>query len=257
MSNLLNKKEQDEWNSLSNKSSYYKNILSPIKNSHSSPLLTDLKKIKGKKSVADLGCGLGELLPLLSSSFKKVTALDFSKEMILSASSKNKNLKNVNYVIDQISNLTDLETFDVIMSINSLLTPNLKELDLQFKAIFKSLKKEGTFIAIVPAMESYLYQSYLIAQANKEKPISKIRSIIKDRLDPAQHIFPLALTNFDGLQKNYYRFELIDRLKKAGFSSSKIKIKKVLYSWKEYKKAGENAFPGQDLPWDWYVICKK
>ncbi len=251
------KKEQDEWSDLSNKKNYYKNILSPIKNSHSSPLLADIKSIpaKNNKSVLDAGCGLGELLPLLSKSFKEVTALDFSKEMILSASSKNKKLKNIKYIIDDLSSIKDIGSFDVILSINSLLTPNLKKLDQQFSAIYGSLKKGGTFIAIVPAMESYLYQSYLIAQADKNKPINKIRQIIKDKLNPQEHIFPLALTNFNGLQKNYYRFELLDRLRKSGFS--KIQVKKVLYSWSEYRKAGENYFPGEDLPWDWYALCTK
>ena len=56
-------------------------------------------------------------------------------------------------------------------------------------------------------------------------------------------------------QKNYYSFEILWRLRKAGFK--KIKIKKVLYSWEEFADAGQDYFPEEELPWDWYVICEK
>ena len=70
-----------EWNKIAK--DYYKEILSPLKNSKSNPLFKDLKKLKSKnKTIIDLGCGIGEIEPLLSKYFKQVTSIDFSKEMI-------------------------------------------------------------------------------------------------------------------------------------------------------------------------------
>ena len=106
-------------------------------------------------------------------------------------------------------------------------------------------------------MEVYTYQSLIIAdrQAKKggdyDETVKKIKKLIPDE----EHDFLLGITNFDGKQKNYYRFEILWRLKKAGFRN--IRIKKIFYPWREFEEAGQGYFPREDPPWDWYVICEK
>lgn len=250
--------EKEEWNQVSKE--YYDEILSPIKDSEKNPLFKDLEKIENKdqKTVIDLGCGIGEIEETLSKKFKEVLAVDFSEGMLKKAREKNSSLENVKFELKDIASLEGLENkFDVALAINSIITPEISEINKTLESINKVLKEGGKFMGIFPAMEVYLYQSLIIAEKmskeskNSKKVRRKIRKLIKEK----EHDFLLGITNFDGKQKNYYQFELIWRLKKAGFK--KIEIKKVLYSWEEFAKAGQEYFPEEEPPWDWYVICEK
>jgi len=254
--------KRGDWDKVSK--NYYTEILSPIKDSMKNPLFEDIKKIKAKKSkiVADLGCGVGELAKILSSNFKEVIALDFSEKMIKLAKTKakNKNLKNIQFLVKDISKLKEFQNkIDVAIAINSIITKDLLKINQMFKEIHNILKNKGIFLAILPSMEVYLYQSMLIANKELKKSQNKTKSEIKRKIrqeiKKGEHDFLLGMTNFQGKQKNYYRFEILWRLKKAGFKN--IKIKKVFYSWKEFREAGQTYFPKEDPPWDWYVYCEK
>ena len=248
--------EKGDWDRISQ--DYYEEILSPIKNSLNNPLLEDLDKLKGNKVIADLGCGIGEIEKNLSKKFKEVYAMDFSKKMIEVAKQKNPNLNNVYFIKKDIEDLSEFHNkFDVVVSINAIISNDLKKIDNIFSEINKSLKDGGKFICVLPAMEVYIYQSLLIADREMEKTDDKkiLRQKIRRFIKKQEPDFLLGMVNFDGEQKNYYRFEILWRLKKAGFKN--IEIKKVFYPWEEFKKAGQSYFPSEGEPWDWYVSCEK
>ncbi len=245
-----------EWDKTAAK--YYEEVLSPIKNSYKNPIYKDLERIYTKNNVADIGCGLGELLPLLSQKFKHVTALDYSKEMIHRAKQTHHELKNVEFYQQDMDDLAKFkEQFDVVISVNSIITPEIKKLNTIFQEIHNSLKQNGTFICIVPAMEAFLYQSMLMGNEyiTRENNIKKIRQKILRQISQKNHDFLLGIYDYNQKQKAYYRFELIWRLKKAGFKQ--IIIKEVEYPWEEIKEAGQTYFPKEEPVWDWYAICKK
>ncbi|MCR4285202.1 MAG: class I SAM-dependent methyltransferase [archaeon] len=253
--------DSKEWDGISK--DYYTEILSPIRDSQNSPLLNDLKIInhKEKLSVADLGCGLGELSPFLSKYFNRVFCMDFSPKMIERAKKSNKDLSNVEFIVQDISDLREFyNSFDVITSINSILTPDLHKVDKIFLEIYNSLKQKGKFFCVLPSMEVFSYESLLLAQKEMdkkhEKKIEDVRKIVRSFIKRKEHDFLLGMTNFEGKQKAYYRFEILWRLNKAGFKN--IVIKKIFYPWEEFEKAGQKAFPDEEmLPWDWYVIAEK
>lgn len=249
--------EKEEWNEISK--NYYKEILSPLKNSSSNPLFRDLKRIRDKeKRVIDLGCGLGELVPNLSELFREVTAIDFSEKMIQKAKESNKNIKNANFKVIDMLNLNSLnEQFDVAVSVNSIVLGDIKKINKIFEEIYNIIHPGGKFLCILPSMEVFAYQSLLIAEKEIEKTEdnNEITKKIKKEIPDKEHNFVMGLVDFEGIQKAYYRFEILWRLKKAGFRN--IKIKKVFYSWEEFEKAGQLYFPDEDPPWDWYVICEK
>jgi len=249
--------QKEEWNLIAE--DYYDKILSPIKNSIDNPLFDDLKGVANSSNkIVDLGCGLGELAPILSKSFKEVMGVDISEEMISRAKEKNSNFENVNFLVGDISSLRDYHNkFDVAVSVNSIISPDLKLVDKMFLETNNILKKGGKFICILPSMEVFAYQALLIAQKynSKTDDLDELRKKAREFINDEEHDFLLGMTDFDGKQKYYYRFEILWRLKKAGFQN--VQIKKVFYPWKEFKAAGQKSFPGEDLPWDWYVICEK
>lgn len=250
--------QKEDWDKVSN--NYYEDILSPIKDCQRNLLFEDLESIKNSREmkVIDLGCGVGEAERFLSKNFKEVFAVDFSEGMINKARSRNKKFENVNFEVADITHLEELgENYDIAVSINSIIMPDIEKINLSFDNVNKILKNGGKFFCVLPSMEVYAYQALLIAEKvlKKNKSHGNIEVVVEKSIPENEHDFRLGIVDFDGRQKNYYRFEILWRLKKAGFKN--IEIKKILYPWKEFEEAGQTYFPKEDLPWDWYVVCEK
>jgi len=247
-----------DWDRISE--DYYKEIMSPLKDSEHNPLFAELKKIPDKfETVIDLGCGLGELTPILAKKFKKVVGIDFSKKMVGYARKKNKKYANASFFHADMRNLKKFHnSFDLAIAVNSILLPSSKDVNKTLKEIYKVLKPGGKFIAIVPAMEPYLYQSLLIIDKEIKKGKNQARAREKARkfIKKQEHDFLSGTITFEGdSQKCFYRFEIPYRFKDAGFA--KLKLEKVLYSWEASAEAGQAYIPNAEPLWDWYVSCEK
>src|SRR5919205_4570478 len=96
-----------------------------------SPLLDALAKLAGTdtKTAADLGCGIGPLLPALAGRFGRVIAVDFAEGMLARARERCGGLANVEF---HRRALTDLAPFagqvDVAVAVNSLVLPDVAKL---------------------------------------------------------------------------------------------------------------------------------
>ena len=88
---------------------YLGHIVSPFDRGISNPLFDQLLAIRcaHRKTVADLGCGVGMLLPFLSKRFRKVAAIDFSAGMLRRARRKVR-ATNVSF---RRADMTDLSRF--------------------------------------------------------------------------------------------------------------------------------------------------
>src|SRR5438552_4959417 len=101
---------------------YEKEFIDPYGPEVRNPLLTALRKRTGpkRKVVADLGCGIGPLLPFLAEHFKTVHAVDFAKGMLTRARERCKDLKNVHFLERNLNDLTPLHgQIDVAVAVNS------------------------------------------------------------------------------------------------------------------------------------------
>lgn len=250
--------QKEEWDEISK--DYYNEILSPIKDSKDNLLMEDLNLIKDSKnkSVIDIGCGIGEIEGFLSKKFNKVYAIDFSPKMIEKAKDNNRQLDNISFEVMDMTKLDKLNSkYDIAIAVNSIIMPEIEKVDKSFNNIYNLLNQGGKFFCVLPSMEVYAYQALLIAnkELSKTKNYAKIKEKVEEFIPENEHDFLLGMTNFEGMQKNYYRFEILWRLKKAGFKN--INIEKIFYPWKDFKEAGQSYFPKEDLPWDWYVVCEK
>ncbi len=248
---------EQAWDKISE--DYYSEILSPLKDCKYNPLIHDLKALKSKKmSVIELGCGLGELLPLLEENFRVVTAMDFSPEMI--ARAKERSTKpNTEFLVKDIADLAGMDaSFDVAVAVNSIISSDLMKLNRMVGNIFKILKPGGILFAIIPAMESYIYQNMLYVDRELEKEVPQEKVIIQasKKLDHKSYDAFHGFIDFEGhIQKAFYRFEIIYRFGKEGFIN--FDIVRVPYRWMKWKEAGQMYYPREDPPWDWYFTCKK
>lgn len=244
--------EAKDWDKLATPTEYYSEILSPLEYPKSKrQLCRALRKHASKnKQVLDLGCGLGRIIPYLSTRFKHVTAIDFSPEMVSHA--KMHARKNTTVEQADMRNLRAYKHFDVVLSINSILAPSIPEADHILKQIKQTLKNRGTLIAVLPSMDSAIYVAMLVyeqqlRQTTRQRAKTRTKHII------GQYDYLRGLFTEDGTQKFYYNFEILYRLKKAGFH--KITIEKLHYPWSALENYHMN-FPRQEQPWDWLVTAR-
>jgi SAM-dependent methyltransferase len=240
------------WDQLS--TAYFDEISSPFEDEVVNPLLAFLDELPERErlTVADLGCGIGNLLPFLSPRFHKVVAVDFSSGMLRQARARCKN-DNVVFYRRSLANLSHFEgQFDVAVAVNSVLSPKLSEVDQILRHIASTLKPGGAFAGIFPSMESVLYEGVLIL----EKECAESDSEEQARRRAGRLIGPRRYDFISGLyqegddqQKFYYSFELRRRLQSAGFKN--IQLGKVLYPWKS--NSAWFDFTGEPRMWDWFV----
>lgn len=240
-----------DWDKLTH--NYHEFIISPFAKGVKNPLISKLKKISSSSIVADIGCGRGEILPILSKKFKKVYALDFSKKMLKFAKEHNSR-KNISFHLADVRQLDSFKNkFDCIIAVNSIVMPKLKDVSKSIDSVYSTLKKGGIFFGIFPSMEAILYQAFLINQDqlkkhNEKDALKKTKKILEFK----KYNFLTSIYDDDEKQKFYYDFELKIRLSDADFK--KIKISKVLYPWgiSDY----EDFFERPKL-WDWFVSAEK
>jgi len=240
------------WNRIADR--YFEEISSPFEGERVvNPLLDFLDALPGRERmrVADLGCGIGNLLPFLSDRFAEVVAVDFSSKMLQNAR-RRCSRHNVSFYQ---RNLTDLaafkESFDVIVSVNSVLSPQLDKIDGMFDEMAGTLKAGGILAGVFPSMESVLYEGLLVVERERERAASEQKALRRARriVSPGQYDFLLGIyRDGDDWQKFYYSFELRKRLQRAGFKG--IQLGKVLYPW---QADGAEAFSSEPKTWDWFV----
>jgi len=115
-------------------------------------ILSKLKKIK-PKSLLDIGCGNGQRTKLFSKYVKEQTfGIDYSKDMIKQA--KTLETKKLSFKIVNVSNYSDLNKYDVIVSCRCFInqTSVTNQLKL-FKKLHSMLNKHGHLIIAEASVE--------------------------------------------------------------------------------------------------------
>lgn len=249
--------EAKDWDRIAR--NYHGHVVSPFQEGVENPLPGALRRIRAPRrlDVVEFGCGTGVLLPLLSSRFRHITAVDFSRYM-LDAARKQPVGNNVSFLRRDLRDLSSLkERFDLAVVVNAVLAPDPRDVNAILAGIFNSLRPGGRLFGIFPAMEPVLYQAMLIfeEEVNSVGERKRALSRTRRRLERSKFNFELGLYEENGLpQKFYYDFELTHRLRRAGFRENR--LGKVLYPWNA-DVIGYEMFPGEPRMWDWFVRAKR
>jgi len=211
------------------------------------------------KSVADLGCGTGPLLPYLAERFGQVIAVDFAPAMLEQARER-VGQSAADRVVFLERAIHDLDDFagqvDIAVATNSLVMPDVRVIDRSLKAIRACLKPEGQFLGIVPSIDAISYHLMLlmdqaIDQGLEPKEAENFASLNVER---RCYDFVFGKFHFQGIHQKFWQpFELEYRLKKAGFTN--LTVQKVLYPWDDTLPGGDGLV---DFPrsWDWYFQAR-
>ena len=220
------------------------------------PALTRLAR-RGARSVVDLGCGAGPLLPFLAKRFENVIAVDFAEGMLARARACCRDIDNVSFVQASFTDLSAIRRpVDVAAAVNSLVLPDLEQLSGALAEVHRILKPGGTFVGIVPSMDGVHYLTMLLLDRARKTGMPQSAARKNAAVHGEHELFDLAFGEFRyrGLVQHFwYSFELEYRLALAGFE--KIHVRKASLSWDQCACGKElSTFPP---PWDWFFEARK
>jgi len=234
--------------------SYEEDFVDPYRPGVRSPLRQALRELAdpARKTVADLGCGIGPLLPFLAEHFQHVFAIDFAEGMLQRARERCHHLRNVEYFQLPLTDLASLaRRVDVAVAVNSLVMPEIPALEESLRQIRRLLRPGGVFLGIVPAMDAVHYHTMLLVDRALAagKPIEVARKNAAHFVEHALYDFAFGQFHYEGLEQHFWQpFEVRYRLRRAGFHD--IHLERVLLSWEQL--ACTKELKEHPPPWDWF-----
>lgn len=212
-----------------------------------------------EKNACDIGCGIGNFLPGLSSRFKEVLAVDISSKCIARAQEEYSHLSNVSYkVADLAAQDARLPKADFALSVNSVITPVMEHRNNMLDVICSHLHVGGYLVLVVPSLESAFLADFRLIEWNLRNGMSAESAVqaclqIQKQTDNPRLSEGIVLIN-DVETKHYLKEELIILLQNRGMET--IEIEKIEYPWKEeYIRAPR--WMKDPLPWDWLFVAQK
>src|SRR3954471_19320655 len=164
------------------------------------PLLARLAEVPdpGRKTVADLGCGTGPLLPLLVGRFGRVIALDFAPGMIERARERlGPDAGAVTFETRAMDDLADYAgRLDVAVAVNSVVMPDVRQIDRTLRAIRASLRDDGVFLGVVPAMDAIHYHTMLLMDQALDRGLSPEEAEKTAAFHAEHHYYEFAFGRF-------------------------------------------------------------
>jgi SAM-dependent methyltransferase len=233
--------------------SYERDYIDPYRADVRSPLFKTLERLADKsKDAADLGCGIGPLLPALALQFRHVYAVDFAAGMLERALQQISTVNNIEFLQRGLTDLLPLAgRVDVALAVNSLVMPELDDVESTLRQIRQALRPGGHFLGIVPSVDGVHYYTMLVLDRARKLglPPDKARQNAAHLAEHDTIDFGFGEFHDDGLRQHFWHpFEIRYRFRRAGFS--RVRTAKVLLSWEQFSC-------NQDLlreppPWDWF-----
>jgi SAM-dependent methyltransferase len=233
---------------------YEREFIDPYRADVRSPLPAALRRLAGggAPAVADLGCGTGPLLPFLAEHFEEVYAVDFAPGMLERARQRAAGLKPVTFLERRLTDLGDLAgRVDVAVAVNSLVLPDVRELEEALRQVRATLRPGGHFLGIVPAMDAVHYHTMLLLDRalRTGMPAKAARRNVAEHAEHELYDFAFGEFRYRGLEQHFWQpFEVGYRLRRAGFR--RVRLAKVLLAWEQFHGHGDlGDYPP---PWDWF-----
>lgn len=233
---------------------YEGEFVDPHHDAPNSPLLGALAAVPdaAAKTAADLGCGIGPLLPHLAARFGRVVGVDFAPGMLDRARQRCRGLANVELKLGALADAAELcGPLDVAVAVNSLVQPTVGEVEAALVGIRRALLPGGLFLGIVPAMDAVHYHTLLLLDRARAAGLPDDRARQNAAHHAEHHLFGFAFSDFRfrGLRQHFWHpFEIAYRLRRAGFR--RVRKAKARLSWSQFACGGELA--RHPAPWDWF-----
>lgn len=232
---------------------YEESFIDPYLPQVRNPLRQAISALADKsKTAADLGCGIGPLLPFLAEQFGRILAVDFAEGMLTRARERCRGLAHIDFYKRGLTELSEFAgQVDVAVAVNSLVLPDTAALDAALAAIHATLREGGHFLGIVPAMDAVHYFTMMLLDRARQigMPAEKARQNAAHHAEHEYYDFAFGTFRYKGLEQHFWQpFEVRYRLRRAGFRH--LRVAKVHLAWEQFGCARDLG--DQPPPWDWF-----
>ena len=246
--------DRNYWDSLAD--CYEEDLLEIAREDRAGALGEELAALGGAGiGVADLGCGPGSLLPLLTRHFGKVIAVDYAPQLLKQARQRCRSRK-VSYACHDLSRGRNLPfQVEVVCCINALIDPNRGKRLGMLRSLRSAMSREGVAIIVVPALESVFHVYHTLRTIREREGVPEgldsngAERMMREELDS----FTGGIVRVGGTPTKYWmREELVATLAEQELEVRR--VRKVEYPWSEEIENPPGWLQGAG-PWDWLVIC--
>lgn len=247
--------QEKHWNAIA--PSYEDEIFDVFKSDKNKILPQYFKRHANPSNRAiDFGCGVGKAFPYLAPVFKEILALDISEECLSTA--KERPYTNITFKHADLSNpRLKIAPADFAFCCNVIMLPEVEKNAVMFRNIYKSLKKGGSALIVVPSLESVLHASWQLIRLYKKEGVD-LKNIPTYEFDYFKADKPNLVQGIIHINnvptKHYTHCELQELMREAGFRITA--IEKIEYDWNtEFDKPAR--WMKDPYPWDWLIECRK
>ena len=233
---------------------YEDEFVDPFRRPDDNPLLDAIANFPdgATKTVADLGCGVGPLVPTLAAHFGRVIAVDFAAGMLDRARERCTGLGNVEFLERDLADLSPLAgEVDVAVAVNSLVMPSVRDIEAVLGQVRGILRPGGVFLGIVPAIDAVHYQTMLLLDRARAAGMPESAARRNAAQHAEHHLYDFSFGDFRyiGLEQHFWQpFEIDYRMRRAGFR--RVRKAKVRLDPSQFACASDlKEYPA---PWDWF-----
>lgn len=211
-----------------------------------------------KAIVGDMGCGIGNGIPLLAERARDVYAIDLSPKNLGRASSRHKHLANVRYVHCDLAKQTpEVPRLNFAISVNCLISPDQKIRQAILRNIGGAMRTGAVVVIVVPSIESCLWTYQRTHQAELKKRKGSAQALRNVQTLVRQEIvsLPEGLMSMDGDKTKFYLGTELD-VWLAENRFAVLRRSKLEYGWNaEFHVAPK--WLAAPYPWHWLVVARK
>jgi len=201
-------------------------------------------------AAADLGCGVGKFLPLLSASFSQVEACDFTDNGLQKSRElcTEHDLKNVKlHRFDLTCDIAPFDPVRLVLCVNVLMMASYDERMRSWRTVTNQVSSDGWLLLVVPAVESILLQQHLERDEMLELGTDCETSVARS-LPEGSKLLDLhqGVHRVEGIPtKHYLKSELRHLLESHFFEIHE--IERLSYELHGVQNPG----------WDWLAVAKR
>ena len=166
-------------------------------------------------------------------------------------------LSNVTFVQGELTDLACLAgPVEVAVAVNSLVLPNVGELEAALAQVHAALRPGGEFVGIVPAVDAVHYFTMLLVDRARRAgmPAAQARKNAAHHAEHALYDFAFGDFRYQGLEQHCWQpFEVKYRLRRAGFRG--VRLRKVRLAWHQFGCARDLG--DKPPPWDWFFRARR
>ena len=199
---------------------------------------------------ADLGCGVGKFLPLLSDNFQSVEACDFTETGLKHSRDLCDSLGITNvsfYRLDLTRDVVPFEPVELALCVNVLLMSSYDERMRSWRTVTNQVVEGGKLLLVVPALESILLAQHLERDQLLESGLD-CEASVEQSLPEGSTMLDLhqGVHWVEGFpMKHYLKAELVHLFESHHFEVDEIHRL-------TYEIGGEKS-----ESWDWFVVATR